>query len=82
MKSKKYKSTKQKILDAKPDEFAFKNLNYMNIKKEHTSMLGSFIIEQGYKIKEGKGDKTFAEVFDILKKTLLQIKKLKESYGK
>ena len=69
MKSKKYKSTKQKILDAKPDEFAFKNLNYMNIKKEHQAMLGSFIIEQGYKIKEGKGDKTFAEVFDILKKT-------------
>ena len=26
MKSKKYKSTKQKILDAKPDEWAFKNL--------------------------------------------------------
>jgi hypothetical protein len=82
MKSTKRKSTKQKILDAKPDEWAFKNLNYMNIKQEHRSMLGKFIIEQGYKIAKGKGDKTFAEVYDLLNESMEQLKRLQQSYGK
>ena len=66
------------------DPILFKNLKTetMNIKKEHTKMLGDFIVEQGYKIKEGKRDKTFTEVFDIIKTMATQIKTLKESYGK
>ena len=82
MKSKKYKSTKQKILDAKPDEWAFKNLKVMNIKQEHRSMLGKFIIEKGYQIAKGKDDKTFAEVYDLLNESMEQLKRLQQSYGK
>ena len=65
----------------KPDENAFKNLRDMKIKKEHEVMLGKFIIEQGYKIAKGKGNKSFAEVYDILNETMNQLKKLQQSYG-
>ena len=65
----------------KPDEWAFKtliNTNNMNVKKEHQQMLGQFIIEQGYKIKEGKGTKSFTEIGAILKEIARNIKKLKD----
>lgn len=64
------------------DEHVFKNLktDSMNIKKEHQEMVGQFIIEQGYKIKEGKGTKSFTEIGDILKEIARNIKRLKESY--
>tara|TARA_R110001632_G_scaffold114540_2_gene225877 strand:+ start:163 stop:327 length:165 start_codon:yes stop_codon:yes gene_type:complete len=52
----------------------------MNIKQEHQKMLGQFIIEQGYKIKEGKDTKSFAEVGAILKEIAVNIKRLKDSY--
>ena len=67
----------------KPDEWAFKtliNTNNMNVKKEHQQMLGQFIIEQGYKIKEGKGTKSFTEIGAILKEIARNIKNLKDSY--
>ena len=54
----------------------------MNIKQEHKKMLGQFIIEQGYKIKEGKDTKSFAEVGAILKEIAVNIKRLKDSYEK
>lgn len=66
-----------------PDPTVFKNLkkqDKMNIKQEHRKMLGKFIIEQGYKIAKGKSAITFEEVFETLKETLIQIKKLKQSY--
>ena len=67
------------------DPYVFQNLKQtetMNIKKEHREMLGKFIAMQGMKIAKGKSEKTFAEVFEILKETMLQVKKLKESYEK
>lgn len=67
----------------KNDPILFKNLKTsMNIKKEHQKMLGQFIIEQGYKIKEGKDTKSFEEVGAILKEIARNLKRLKESYGK
>lgn len=83
MKSRTRKSTKQKILDAKPDPYAFKNLKTktnMKIKQEHRSMLGKFIIEQGYKIAKGKDDKTFEEIFETLREIVIQTKKLRDTY--
>ena len=67
-----------------PDKYAFINLkeDKMTIKKEHTKMLGNFLVEQGYRISQGKTDKTFDEVFEVLKQTIIQVKKLKDSYGK
>jgi len=64
------------------DPIIFKTLidKEMKIKQEHKELLGNFLIQQGYKIAKGKDDKTFEEVFEILKQTLLQTKKLKESY--
>ena len=52
----------------------------MNIKQEHREQLGKFIAAQGMKIARGKTPITFKEIVDILKETLIQIKKLKESY--
>jgi hypothetical protein len=52
----------------------------MNIKKEHTKMLGDFLVAKGYQISKGGGEKTFEEVFKILKETIIQVKKLKDSY--
>jgi len=52
----------------------------MTIKKQHTKMLGDFLVQQGYKISQGKSDKTFEEVFETLKQTIIQVKKLKDSY--
>lgn len=68
----------------KPDDWAFKNLKreQMKIKQEHKVMLGKFIIKQGYGIAKGKGDKTFAEVYDILNETLNQLMKLQQTYKK
>ena len=75
---------KQKSTKAVLDSHAFKNLkqNQMIIKTEHQEMLSKFLIEQGYKIGKGKNNKTFAEVYEILKQTIIQIKKLEQSYGK
>ena len=67
------------------DPYVFQNLKQteiMNIKKEHRKMLGDFLVAKGYQISKGGGEKTFTEVFEILKETILQIKKLKESYEK
>ena len=66
------------------DPILFKNLKTesMNIKQEHREQLGNFIAAQGMKIARGKTPITFKEIVDILKETLIQIKKLKESYGK
>ena len=66
------------------DPILFKNLKTetMNIKQEHREQLGKFIAAQGMKIARGKTPITFKEIVDILKETLIQIKKLKESYGK
>ena len=80
MKSKKYKSTKQKILDAKPDEWAFRNLN--NMKQEHKEMLGKHLIEIGYKLAKDKSGMTINDVVNQMKNVFMQIKKLKESYDK
>jgi hypothetical protein len=67
----------------KNDPILFKNLKTsMNIKNEHKKMLGDFIIQQGYKLKEGKDTKSFAEVGAILKEIAINLKKLKESYEK
>ena len=52
----------------------------MKIKQEHTKMLGNFLVEQGYKISQGKSDKTFDEVYEVLKQTIIQVKKLQNSY--
>ena len=65
------------------DPYAFKNLKEeMKIKSEHTKMLGDFLVAQGYKISQGKSDKTFEEVFETLKQTIIQVKKLQDSYEK
>ena len=65
----------------KNDPILFKNLKTnMNIKQENRDQLGKFIAQQGMRISKSKHDMTFTEVFDILKETLIQIKKLKESY--
>ena len=72
---------KKRFSKAILDPYAFKNLNTnMIIKQEHLDMLSKHIIETGYKIGKGKTDKTFEEVFETLKQTIIQIKKLKESY--
>jgi len=66
-----------------PDPYVFLNLKQnetMNIKKEHTKMLGDFLVAKGYQISKGGGEKTFEEVFKILKETIIQVKKLKDSY--
>jgi len=64
------------------DPIIFKTLidKEMKIKTEHKEMLGNYLIQQGYKISQGKNDKTFDEVIEILKNTFIQIKKLKQSY--
>ena len=74
---------KQKYTKAVLDSHAFKNLKTENmvVKEEHLEMLGNFMIKQGYKISKGKSDKTFKEVYEVLKETILQIKKLEQSYG-
>ena len=74
------KSTKQKIKDAKPDEWAFKNLRVM--KKEHKELLGKHLIELGYKLAKDKSGKTIDDVVADMKNVFVQIKKLKESYDK
>lgn len=66
-----------------PDPYVFKQLKEtMNIKQEHRAMLGKFIIEQGYKIAKGKNELSFEEVFETLKETIIQVKKLKDHYEK
>ena len=68
-----------------PDPHTFKYLNKsinMNIKQEHRSMIGKFIIEQVYKIAKGKDDKTFAEVYDLLNEAIKQIQKLQQTYDR
>jgi len=65
------------------DPILFKQLinkDNMNIKQENRDQLGKFIAQQGMRISRSKHDMTFTEVFDILKETLIQIKKLKQSY--
>ena len=52
----------------------------MKIKQEHRELLGNFIVAQGYKISKGKDDKTFEEIFETLKKIIVQTKKLKDTY--
>ena len=52
----------------------------MKIKEEHLQMLGNFMVTQGYKIAKGKSDKSFKEVYEILKQTIIQVKKLEQSY--
>ena len=72
---------KKRFSKAILDSHAFKNLNTnMKIKQEHRSMLGKFIIEQGYKIAKGKDDKTFEQIFETLKEIAVQTKKLKDTY--
>ena len=74
---------KKRFSKAILDPYAFKNLNTnMIIKQEHLDMLSKHIIETGCKIGKGKKDKTFEEVFETLKQTLIQIKKLQQTYGK
>ena len=79
MRLQKRKSTKSII-----DPIIFKTIidKEMKIKSEHTKMLGNFLVEQGYKISQGKNDKTFDEVYETLKQTIIQVKKLQNSYGK
>ena len=78
MKKRTRKSTKQKILDAKPDEWAFANLKHM--KQEHKEMLGKHLIEIGYKLAKDKSGMTIDDVVNQMKNVFIQIKKLKESY--
>ena len=52
----------------------------MNLKQEHREMLGKFIATQGYKIMKGTQPISFKEVFEVLKQTLIQTKKLKDNY--
>ena len=75
---------KRKDIRGRVDPDAFKNLktkNNMNIKQEHREMLGKFIATKGYEIMKGTTPITFKTVFDILKETIIQTKKLKDSYG-
>ena len=58
-----------------------KTTNDMNLKQEHREMLGKFIATKGYEIMKGKTPITFKTVFDILKETIIQTKRLKDSYG-
>lgn len=52
----------------------------MYIKKEHTQMLGKFIIEQGYKIAKGKQQMTFQQTQELLDEIKKQVNKLQETY--
>ena len=75
---------KRKYIRGTIDPILFKTIidKEMKIKQEHTKMLGDFLVAQGMKIGKGKNDKTFDEVFEVLKQTIIQVKKLKESYDK
>jgi len=50
------------------------------IKQEHLEMLGNHLVKTGYSIMKGKNDKTFEEVYEVLKQTIIQVKKLQNSY--
>ena len=82
-KSKDYIMRNKKKIRGINDPILFKQLinkDNMNIKQENRDQLGKFIAQQGMRISRSKHDMTFTEVFDILKETLIQIKKLKQSY--
>ena len=56
-----------------------------NIKKmtqEHKNMLGKHLITLGYKLTKDKSGKTIDDVIGDMKNIFIQIKKLKEHYGK
>ena len=74
---------KRKDIRGRVDIDAFINLkttNDMNLKQEHREMLGKFIATKGYEIMKGKTPITFKTVFDILKETIIQTKRLRDSY--
>ena len=80
------KKSKEYVMRKKPrgipDKDAFKNLidTQMIIKKEHTKLLGDFLVAQGYKISQGNTDKTFEEVYETLKQIIIQTKRLHKTY--
>lgn len=82
-KAKDYIMRNKKKIRGINDPILFKNLKTetMNIKQEHRDQLGRFIAQQGMRISKSKHELSFTETFDILKETLIQIKKLKDSYG-
>ena len=74
---------KRKDIRGRVDIDAFINLkttNNMNIKQEHREMLGKFVATKGYEIMKGQKHITFNEVFDILKETIIQTKRLRDIY--
>lgn len=74
---------KKKSVKSVLDSHAFKNLKTENmvVKTEHLEMLGNFMHAQAYKISKGKSDKTFKEVYEVLKETIIQVKRLEQSYA-
>lgn len=50
--------------------------------QEHKNMLGKHLITLGYKLTKDKSGKTLDDVIDDMKNVFVQIKKLKQHYGK
>ncbi len=50
--------------------------------QEHKNMLGKHLITLGYKLTKDKSGKTIDDVIGDMKNVFIQIKKLKEHYGK
>lgn len=73
---------KQKSTKAVLDSHAFKTIIDKEMKQEHKELLGNHLVQIGYKILKDKSGKTIDDVMADMKNVLINLKKLKDSYGK